>query len=57
MKKELSRFGWQRNWVKVSVCACTGNRKQPGLEMLHQITRILKVNIKELLTDKANNKI
>jgi transcriptional regulator with XRE-family HTH domain len=37
--------------------AYTCNRKQPSLEILHQIAEILQVNVKELLKDKADNKI
>jgi transcriptional regulator with XRE-family HTH domain len=64
IKEVLDEKGIKQTWLAeklgksfsmVNAYAC--NRKQPSLEMLHQIARILQVNVKELLIDGVENKI
>jgi transcriptional regulator with XRE-family HTH domain len=64
IKEVLNEKGIKQTWLAEKlgksfsmVNAYTCNRKQPSLEILHQIAEILQVNVKELLIDKADNKI
>jgi transcriptional regulator with XRE-family HTH domain len=64
IKEVLNEKGIKQTWLAEKlgksfsmINAYTCNRKQPSLEILHQIAEILQVNVKELLKDKADNKI
>lgn len=58
IKDVLDEKGIKQTWLaeklgksfsSINAYAC--NRKQPSLEMLHQIAEILQVSIKELIVD------
>jgi transcriptional regulator with XRE-family HTH domain len=58
IKEILDEKGVKQTWLAgklgksfsmVNAYAC--NRKQPSLEILHQIAEILQVSVKELLSD------
>lgn len=46
------KLGKSFNMVNAYVC----NRKQPSLEVLHQIAEVLQVSVKDLIAERPNQK-
>jgi len=63
IKEVLDEKGIKQTWLAEklgksfsTINAYTCNRQQPSLEILHQIAKILQVNVKDLLTDEKKEK-
>lgn len=62
IKEILDEKGIKQTWLAEklgksfnTVNAYAGNRKQPSLEVLNEIARILQIDIKELIRKTHNN--
>ena len=63
IKEVLDEKGIKQTWLAEklgksfsTINAYTCNRQQPSLEILHQIAKILQVNVKDLLIDEKKEK-